>query len=59
MAKEQLTLITTTPLIIDTDKIDGNKLTVFMSVVETLGLDNALTLYGDAIQKGNERYELK
>ena len=59
MAKKQLTLVTSIPLMVDTDKIDGNKLSTFMAVVETLGLDNALTLFGNGIEKCGEKYELR
>lgn len=61
MPKQRVHLITTTPLDIDTEKINKDKLTTFMSVVEILGLKTAMTLY-NGISKAkdeDEKYELK
>ena len=46
MANKRLHLIVKTPIDVDTEKISKDKLTAFLSVVEILGLNNALTLYG-------------
>ena len=60
MANKRLHLIVETPIDVDTEKISKDKLTAFLSVVEILGLNNALTLYGGITRAldEEEKYQL-